>query len=129
MTKNYKETSGVLNAGMLVDKLWRTAVQAASPAEFGPHCRHLLQAWNTLAVERMEVEGRLTPGDLATAEHNLRQFIQLMKTEAVFLGHPDRLDRDCFHAAHRRLQRRSILTQFTLWPFWPNSVLPRPSLA
>ena len=45
-----------------------------------------------------------------------------MKTEAVFLGHSDRLDRDCFHAAHRRLERRSILTQFTLWPFWPNGV-------
>ena len=122
MTKNYQEMSGVLNAGMLVDKLWRTAVQAASPAEFDPRCRHLLQAWNTLAVERMETEGRWTPGDLATAENNLRHFIQLMKTEAVFLGHADRLDRDCFHAAHRRLERRSILTHFTLWPFWPNSI-------
>ena len=70
----------------------------------------------------METEGRLTPGDVAIAESNLRRFIQLMKTEAVFLGHSDRLDRDCFHAAHRRLERRSILTQFTLWPFWPNGV-------
>jgi hypothetical protein len=70
----------------------------------------------------MEMEGRLTPRDLATAESSLRRFIQLMKIEAVFLGHASRLDRDCFQAAHRRLEQRSILTQFTLWPFWPNSV-------
>jgi hypothetical protein len=70
----------------------------------------------------MEEEGRLTPEDLDTAENNLRRFIKLMKTEAVFPGRANRLDRDCFHAAHRRLERRSILTQFTLWPFWPNGV-------
>lgn len=121
MTKNYKETLGVLNPGVLVDELWETAVEAASPAEFGPHCGLFLRAWNTLAVGRMEMEGRLMPGDLATAESSLRRFIHLMKTEAVFLGHANRLDRDCFQAAHRRLEQRSILTQFTLWPFWPNS--------
>jgi hypothetical protein len=122
MTENYKETLGVFNPEILIDELWQTAVEAASPAEFGPRCGRFLRAWNTLAVERMETEGRLTPGNLATAESNLRRFIQLMKSEAVFLCHADRLDRDCFHAAHRRLERRSILTQFTLWPFWPNSV-------
>ena len=122
MTKNYKETLGVLNPGVLVDELWETAVEAASPAEFGPRCGLFLWAWNTFAVGRMEMEGRLTPRDLATAESSLRRFIQLMKTEAVFLGHANRLDRDCFRAAHRRLEQRSILTQFTLWPFWPNSV-------
>ena len=122
MTKYYKETLGVLNPGVLVDELWETAVETASPAEFGPRCGLFLRAWNTLAVGRMEMEGRLTPRDLATAESNLRRFIQLMKTEAVFLGHANRLDRDCFQAAHRRLEQRSILTQFTLWPFWPNSV-------
>ena len=122
MTKNYKETLGVLNPGVLVDELWETAVEAASPAEFGPRCGLFLRAWNTLAVGRMEMEGRLTPRDLATAESSFRRFIQLMKTEAVFLGHADRLDRDCFQAAHRRLERRSVLTQFTLWPFWPISV-------
>jgi hypothetical protein len=31
----------------------------------------------------MKMEDRLTPEDLATAESNLRRFIQLMKTEAV----------------------------------------------
>ena len=65
MTKNYKETLGVLNPGVLVDELWETAVEAASPAEFGPRCGLFLRAWNTLAVGRMEMEGRLTPRDLA----------------------------------------------------------------
>lgn len=122
MIKNFKASSRSLNPGVLIDELWETAVEAASPAEFGPNCGRFLRAWNNLAVERMEAEGRLTPEDLATAESNLRRFIQLMKTEAVFLGHTNRLDRACFRAAHRRLERRSLLTQFTLWPFWPNSV-------
>ncbi len=117
-----KSTSGSLDSGMLVDELWETAVQTASPGTFGPRCERLLRAWNYLAVERMEEEGRLTPEDAATAETNLGRFIELMKTEAVFLGQVNRLNSDCFHAAHRRLERRSMLAQFTLWPFWPNSV-------
>jgi hypothetical protein len=121
-TKNHQETLEVLNPEVLIDQLWETAVEAASPAEIGPRCGLFLRAWNTLAVGRMEMEGRLTSRDLATAESNLRRFIQLMKTEAVFLGHADRLDRDCFQAARRRLERRSMLTQFTLWPFWPIGV-------
>lgn len=119
MSKNNTQKSGKLNSGRLTDELWQTAVEAARPAEFGPRCARFLRAWSRLAVERMETEDRLTPGDLATAESNLRRFIQLMKTEGVFLGHVDRLDQDCFHAAHRRLERRSVLSQFTLWPFWP----------
>ena len=120
--KNDSETAGLLDPGVLSDELWQTIVETASPAEIGPRCEAFLRAWNFLAVERMETEGRLKPEDLATAEHNLRRFVQLMKTEAVFLGHASRLDRDCFQAAHRRLEQRSILSQFTLWPFWPNSV-------
>jgi hypothetical protein len=122
MIANEKETSDRLDPGTLLDELWQATLEAASPAEIGPRCGHLLRAWNFLAVERMESEGRLTPRDWATAEDSLRRFVQLMKTEAVFLGHPNHLDRDCFQAAHRRLERRSILSQFTLWPFWPNSV-------
>jgi hypothetical protein len=121
--KNDRETAGLLDPGMLIDELWQTTVEAASPADVGPNCENLLRAWNFLAVERMESEGRLTSEDLATAERNLRRFVQLMKMEAVFLGHANRLDRDCFQAAHRRLERRSFLSQFTLWPYWPNSVV------
>jgi hypothetical protein len=120
--KNEMKTSDKLDSGLCGDELWKTAVNAASPGEFGPRCQRFLRAWNYLAVERMEAEDRMRPEDLAIAETNLKRFIQLMKTEAVYLGHPNRLDLACFQAAHRRLARRSILTQFTLWPFWPNSV-------
>lgn len=120
--KRHDGTSNNFDPGMFIDELWETAVETASPGKFGPRCERFLRAWNHLAVERMQEEGRLTPEDLATAETNLRRFIDLMKTEAVFLGRANRLDRDCFQAAHRRLERRSMLTQFTLWPFWPNSV-------
>ena len=111
MMKSDRETAGVLDPGMLINDLWQTTVETACPAEIGPRCGNFLRAWNSLAVERMETEGRLTPEDLATAEGNLRRFVQMMKTEAVFLGHANRLDRDCFQAAHRRLERRSILSQ------------------
>ncbi|MBV8377777.1 MAG: hypothetical protein JO279_12320 [Verrucomicrobia bacterium] len=119
MITNYLENSGALNPGKVSEELWQAVIEAARPSELGPRCARFLRAWNRLAAERMETEDRLTPEDLSTAKKNLRLFIQLMKTEAVFLGHTERLDQDCFHAAHRRLQRRSLLTQFTLWPFWP----------
>jgi hypothetical protein len=51
----------------------------------------------------MELENQLSAENLAVTENNLKRFIQLMKTEGVFLGHADRLDKDCFDAAHRRL--------------------------
>lgn len=73
-----------------------------------------------MAIERMENEGRLAPHDLALAETNLRRFIELMKTEAVFLGHADRLDRDVFEAVERQLKRKGLLSLESLWPFWPN---------
>ena len=102
------------------DELWKTARQAASPMDIGPHSTRLLRAWIAMGVGRMETEGRLSPENLAIAESNLKHFIQLMKTEAVFLGHTDQLDKDCFHAAHRTLEGHSRVSQFTLWPFWPN---------
>jgi len=122
MTENYIERPGALNSAVLMDELWLTAIEAVGASGMDARCELFLRAWNALAVERMETEDRSTAEDLAIAESSLRRFIQLMKIEAVYLGHADRLDRDCFKAAHRRLQRRSMLTQFTLWPFWPNSV-------
>ena len=107
----------------LLDEFWQTARQAASPMDIGPRSSRLLRAWIVIGVKRMEMEGRLSPENLAIAKNSLEHFIQLMKTEAVYLGHTDRLDKDCFHEAHRRLERRSILSQFTLWPFWPNDLV------
>src|ERR1700744_6413703 len=104
MIRDDRETGDVLDPGMLIDEFWQTTVETASPAEIGPHCGHFLRAWNFLAIERMETEGRLKPADLATAKNSLRRFVQLMKTEAVFLGHPNRLDQNCFQEAYGRLE-------------------------
>jgi hypothetical protein len=46
-----------------------------------------------------------------------------MKTEAVVLGHADRLDIEALRAAHRQLERRGRITTFTLWPFWPHELI------
>ena len=125
--KSRKEYPGMAlklsNDRASLDELWQTARQAASPMDIGPRSARQLRAWIVIGVKRMEMEGRLSPENLAIAEKNLKHFIQLMKTEAVYLGRADRLDKDCFHAAHRRIERRSILSQFTLWPFWPNDLV------
>jgi hypothetical protein len=68
----------------------------------------------------MMITSRTGPSDLANARANIRTFVQLMKSEAVFLGQPYRLDEETLRAAHRRLERKGLLTTFTLWPFWPN---------
>ena len=99
------------------DQLWQTAVEAAVPFEFDARAAHSVRARIAIGAERMKLEGRSSPGDFGTAETNLRGFVQLMKSEGIFIGHTDRLDDECFHAAHRRLKRSSILAQVTLWPF------------
>ena len=125
--KSRKEYPGMAlklsNDRASLDELWQTARQAASPMDIGPRSARLLRAWIVIGLKRMEMEGRLSLENLAIAENNLKHFIQLMKTEAVYLGRADRLDKDCFRAAHRRIERRSILSQFTLWPFWPNDLV------
>jgi hypothetical protein len=112
-----------LDREALGDKLWNTVVQAARQFAIGPHCVRSLRAWNAMGIERMELEDRSSPEDLAIAENNLKRFVQLMKREGVFIGHTEQLDNDCFHAAHRSLERSSIFPQSTLWPFWPNDLL------
>jgi hypothetical protein len=44
-----------------------------------------LRAWIARGIDRMEMEGRLTPEDLAIVHANLKNFIQLAKIE--FEGH------------------------------------------
>ena len=110
---------------ILRHKLWRDVLDAAGPLEVGPACACFLRAWIAMGVERMTIAGRLGPSDLANARANIRAFVQLMKSEAVFLGQSDRLDKETLRAAHRRLERKGLLTTFTLWPFWPNEFVAR----
>jgi hypothetical protein len=116
-------TVEALKVGAIEDKLWQTAVEAAIPFEFDQRGAHSLRAWNAIGAERMKLEGRMSPEDFVIVETNLRGFVQLMKSEGIFIGHTDRLDDECFHAAHRRLKRSSILAQVTLWPFWPSHLV------
>jgi hypothetical protein len=109
-----------INAKAFRQELWQNAVDTAAPLGFDPACARFLHAWIAMGVERMAITARLTPPDLAMARANIRAFVQLMKSEAVFLGHSDCLDEETLRAAHRRLERKSLLTTFTLWPFWPH---------
>ena len=100
--------------------LWQTALEAIGALDIGPEASHFLHAWIAMGVERMQMTGSLDPADLAIANANIKAFIDLMKTEAVVLGHADRLDIETLRAAHRQLERRGRITTFTLWPFWPH---------
>jgi hypothetical protein len=104
----------------LENELWQNAFRTVCPLELSAGCAQRLRGWIAMAIERMENEGRLAPKDVALAEANLRRFIALMKTEAVFLGHADRLDQDAFQAVERQLERKGFLSLESLWPFWPN---------
>ena len=61
-----------------------------------------------MGIERMKLEHRSSPEDLAIAENNIKRFVRLMKREGIFIGHTEQLDYDCFDAAHRILERNSI---------------------
>jgi hypothetical protein len=104
----------------LENELWQNALRVVGPLELSAGCAQRLRGWITMAIERMDNEGRLAPQDVTLAAANLRRFIGLMKTEAVFLGHADRLDRDVFEAVERQLARKGFLSLESLWPFWPN---------
>ena len=114
-----------LNNVSLRQVLWQSAHEAAAPLEMDPACARFLRAWIAMGVERMETTGRTTPPDLAIARTNVKAFVQLMKSEAVFLGQAGRLDNETLRATHRRLERKGLLTTFTLWPFWPNEFVAR----
>ena len=118
-----RATVKTLDREVLRDKLWNTAVQAARPFNIGPRCVRSLRAWNAMGIERMKLEHRSSPEDLAIAENNIKRLVRLMKREGIFIGHIEQLDYDCFDAAHRILERNSIFPQSTLWPFWPNEFL------
>jgi hypothetical protein len=104
----------------LESELWQDTLRTVGPLELSAGCAQQLRGWITMAIERMENEGRLAPQDVALAEANLQRLTELMKTKAVFLGHADRLDRDVFQAVERQLERKGFLSLESLWSFWPN---------
>ena len=103
------------------EELWITALESAAPLKIDASCQLFLQAWITNAVERMHGESRIATEDVALAKANLKTFVELMKAEPLAHG-TERLDNKCFHAALHSLERRSFLTVYSLWPFWPHAV-------
>jgi hypothetical protein len=110
-----------MSTATLNEQLWITVLESASPLKIDPSCQLFLQAWITNGVERMSNENRIAPEDVATAKVNLKTFVELMKAEPLAHG-TERLDNKCFHAALHSLERRSFLTVYSLWPFWPHAV-------
>jgi hypothetical protein len=113
-----------LTASACRHDLWLTAVEAMGKIDMGPVARRFVRAWVAMGVERMQMTDCLSPAYLAIARANLETFIHLMKTEAVVQGHAERINIGTLHAAHRQLERKGLLTTFTLWPFWPEECVP-----
>jgi hypothetical protein len=116
-----KERSLIMSSATLNDQLWVTALESADPFRIDPSCQLFLQAWIANAVERMQTEKRVAADDIAIAKENLHTFVNLMKEEMLARG-SERLDNKSFHAAQHDLERRSFLTVYSLWPFWPHLV-------
>jgi hypothetical protein len=105
----------------LNEQLWETVLESAGPLKIDASCQLFLQAWITNGVERMRNENRIGAEDVAAAKDNLKTFVELMKAETLARG-TERLDNKCFHAAQHNLERRSRITVYSLWPFWPHAV-------
>jgi hypothetical protein len=110
-----------MSTATLNEQLWLTVLESASPLKIDASCQLFLQAWITNAVERMQTEKRVATDDVDLAKANLKTFVDMMKAEALAHG-AERLDNKCFHAAQHSLERRSFLTVYSLWPFWPHVV-------
>jgi hypothetical protein len=111
----------MMSTATLNEQLWASVLESAYPLKIDPSCQLFLQAWITNAVERMLTEKRVSAEDVATAKASLKTFVELMKAETLARG-TERLDNKCFHAAQHGLERRSFLTVYSLWPFWPHAV-------
>ena len=110
-----------MSTATLSEQLWVTVLESADPLKIDPSCQLFLQAWISNGVERMRNEHRIAEVDLATAKANLKTFVDLMKAETLAHG-TERIDNKSFHGAQHSLERRSFLTVYSLWPFWPHAL-------
>jgi len=111
----------IMSTATLSEQLWVTVLESADPLKIDPSCQLFLQAWISNGIERMRNEHRIAEVDLASAKANLKTFVDLMKAETLAHG-TDRIDNKSFHAAQHSLERRSFLTVYSLWPFWPHAL-------
>jgi hypothetical protein len=110
-----------MSTATLSEQFWVTVLESADPLKIDPSCQLFLQAWISNGAERMRNEHRIAEVDLASAKANLKTFVDLMKAETLAHG-TDRIDNKSFHAAQHSLERRSLLTVYSLWPFWPHAL-------
>ena len=114
------KANSMVNA-TLDEQLWQTVIDSAGALKIDASCQLFLQAWIANGIERMVSENRTDAKDVAEAKENLKTFVEQMKQEAFARG-GEHLDNKCFHAAEHSLERRSRITVFSLWPFWPHAV-------
>jgi hypothetical protein len=109
-----------MSGATLNENLWQTVIDSCGSLKIDPSCQLFLQAWISNGVQRMQDERRLNPEDIATAKSNLKTFVEMMKSEALS-GGATKLDNKAFHAAEHAFERRSFISIFSLWPFWPRA--------
>jgi hypothetical protein len=101
----------------LSEDLWQTALNTMDTIEMDADFSNSLRGWIAIGVQRMIRENRASAPDVTLAHANLIKFIGLIKKEAMYLGHPLRLDNNTLIATKKRLRLRASAIGFDLWPF------------
>jgi len=110
-----------MSSASLDEILWQTVTATCGSTRIEPSCQLFLRAWISNGIERMQDEHRTKQEDIDTANNNLKTFVEMMKSEANAVGAAS-LDNKAFHAAERAFERRSFVSIFSLWPFWPRII-------
>ena len=105
----------------LSEDLWQIASDTIDTTEMDAAFSSSLRAWITIGVRLMIRQNRVEPQDVMLANTNLIKLIRLLKREALYLGHPLRLDNNTLRETKKSLRLRESVTAFELWPFWPHN--------
>jgi hypothetical protein len=109
-----------MTGASLNEVFWQTVVSACGSFKIEASCQLFLRAWISNGIQRMEDEHRMKPEDVETANSNLKTFVEMMTSEALRTN-ATKLDSKAFRAAEHALERRSMVSIFSLWPFWPHA--------
>jgi hypothetical protein len=105
----------------LSEDLWQIAADTLDTSETDAAFSNSLRAWINIGVQRMIRQNSVAPPDVTLAHANLRKLIGMLKKEAMYLGHPLRLDSKTFRVTKKRLRLRAWVSAFEPWPFWPHN--------
>jgi hypothetical protein len=103
----------------LSEDLWQIASDTLDTTEMDAGFSSSLRAWLNIGVQQMIRQNCVAPPDVTLAHANLIKLIGMLKKEAMYLGHPLRLDNNTLRETKKRLRLRASATAFELWPFWP----------